>query len=205
MTRAIVLAAGSSTRLGRPKALVDFDGRTALELVLAALRAAGVEAGAVVVGEDAEAIEGAVDVRPFELAENPDPSAGRTGSVQVGLNALAAAGGGADDALLWPVDRPLASTSTVQAVLAAALGAGEDVGWVVPACDGHRGHPILLRAAVLPAVRRAGPGEILRDALRASGLFAFEVPVEDSGIHVNIDTDDDVARALEWWRGRAER
>jgi molybdenum cofactor cytidylyltransferase len=202
-TGAIVLAAGSSARLGRPKALVDFDGRTALHLVLGALRAAGVVKGVVVVGEDAAAIERAVDVRPFELAGNPEPAAGRTGSIQVGLNALAAAGGGRDSALLWPVDRPLASTSTLGAILAAAAQAGDDVGWVAPRCDGRRGHPVLLRAAVLPFVRRAGPGESLRDVLRASGLGALDVPVDDAGIHVDIDTADDAARALAWWRGRS--
>lgn len=202
-TRVIVLAAGSSTRLGRPKALVDFDGRTALHLVLGALRAAGVEGGAVVVGDDAATIERTVDVRPFGLARNPDPSAGRTGSLQVGLNAVTASSGGGDDVLLWPVDRPLASTSTVRAVLSAAATAGDDVGWVAPVCDGRRGHPILLRRAVLPAIRRAGPDRSLRDVLHESGLKALDARVEDGGIHQNIDTEQEWQHALAWWRGRS--
>jgi CTP:molybdopterin cytidylyltransferase MocA len=41
--------------------------------------------------------------------------------------------------------------------------------------------------------------------LAASGTVRLEVPVEDAGIHVNVDTDEDWERALTWWRGCSRR
>jgi CTP:molybdopterin cytidylyltransferase MocA len=194
----LVLAAGSSTRLGRPKALLDFDGRTALGLVLGALRAAGVGRGVVVVGEHAAAIEAAVDPRPLLWARNPDPAAGRTGSIRVGLAATGLDG----DVLLWPVDRPLAGESVARALLAARDEAA-GCGWLVPVAGGRRGHPILLRRAVLPAIRDADPGASLRDVLRASGLPSREVAAGDEGVHLDLDTEERWGAAVAWWRTRA--
>lgn len=197
---ALVLAAGASRRLGRPKALLDFDGRTALDLVLDALRTARLERGVVVLGTGGAAIRDAVDTSPFLVAENPDPDAGRTGSIRVGLDRLA----GAAEVLLWPVDRPLASAATVVALLGAVQGAadeaGEAIGLVLPETDGGRGHPFLLRGEALDRLRRADPGanprELLRDVPR------LEVAVDDPGIHFDLDTEDDYRRALAWWRAR---
>lgn len=196
---ALVLAAGSSTRLGRPKPLLDFDGRSALGLVLGTLRASGVTRGVVVVGEHAPAVMAAVDPRPLAYVTNPDPAAGRTGSVQAGLAAL---GPPPADILMWPVDRPFADVATVRALLVARVDAPRDVGWLVPVADGRRGHPVLLRSGVLPPIRSADPAASLRDVLRGSGLRAREVPAGDEGIHVDLDTEERVAEALAWWRAR---
>lgn len=193
---AMVLAAGASRRLGAPKALLRFDGRTALELIGDVIRAAGVERGVVVVGEHAGELAAAVDPAPLVWRRNPDPDAGRTGSVQIGLDAVAAGA----DVLLWPADRPLASADTVGALVAASGDATADAGIVVPEHGGARGHPVLLRAALLPALRAARPDAILRDVIRASGLGRRTVAVDDPGIHFDLDTPDAYERALAWWR-----
>lgn len=196
---AVVLAAGGSTRLGRSKALLEFDGLTALELVLRAVRTAGVTSGVVVTGEADDALRRAVDPAPFQWVRNPFPEEGRTGSVLIGLGATTAD----TDVLLWPVDRPLASTDTVRALLAPPAGP-EDVGEgvVVPECEGRRGHPLRLRARIRPALLAAPPDASLRDVIRASGLRRRVVAVEDPGIHFDLDTEDDWKRALDWWRSR---
>ena len=196
---ALVLAAGFSTRLGRPKALLDFDGRPALGLVLGALRAAGVPRGVVVLGEHAPVVSAAVDPHPLMYVRNPDPAAGRTGSVQAGLAAL---GLDPTDVLLWPVDRPLAGEAVVRALLAAREDAPAEAGWLAPVADGRRGHPILLRSAVLPSVRAADPAANLREVLRGSGRRVRDVPAGDEGIHLDLDTEERVAEAVAWWRSR---
>jgi len=207
---AVVLAAGASRRLGRPKALLDFDGMTALELALRSLRGAGVTSGVVVTGDESAVIRRAVDPSPFLFVHNPLPAAGRTGSVVIGLGAV-----GAVDVLLWPVDRPLASADTVRALLAAAAedgGPGGPTGdpaapdappdVLVPESGGRCGHPLILRASLRPALLAAAPDTSLRNVLRAAGVRRRVVPVEDPGIHFNLDTDDAWAEALAWWRAR---
>jgi CTP:molybdopterin cytidylyltransferase MocA len=195
---ALVLAAGVSRRLGRPKALEPFGGRPALARLLEALAAAGIDEGVVVVGESAAELAAAVDPAPLAWVENPDPAAGRTGSVRVGLARIA----DGRDVLLWPVDRPLGGAATVRALREAARehpGAGS----LVPVFAERRGHPILLRSALRPAIEVADPAASLRDVLRnalgAVGLVRLDVPVDDPGIHFDLDTEESVATARRWW------
>jgi len=192
---ALVLAAGASRRLGRPKALLSFEGRPAVRLVVDALEEAGVTRGVVVVaGLDGELA--AVDPAPLAWAENPVPEDGRMGSVLVGLRALAPGA----DVLFWPVDRPLASARTVAALLSALGGAAPDEGVVVPEHGGGRGHPVILRASLRSRLEAARPDANLRDLVRSSGTRRRTVPVDDPGIHFDLDTASEYEKALAWWR-----
>ena len=74
---AVILAAGASTRLGRPKALLEFDGLTALEVLMASLREAGLVQGVIVTGDAEKTMRAAVDPTPFAWVRNPMPAAGR--------------------------------------------------------------------------------------------------------------------------------
>jgi molybdenum cofactor cytidylyltransferase len=193
---AMVLAAGASRRLGSPKALLAFGDRTALQLVLDAIRGAGIRRGVVVVGADADALAAAVDPAPLAWARNPAPDTGRMGSVLVGLRALTPGA----DILLWPVDRPLGSARTVAALIAERERAAPDEGVIVPEHDGARGHPVILRAALLPSLVAASPDANLREVLRASGTRRRGVAVDDPGILFDLDTVGAYEKALAWWR-----
>jgi len=187
---AVVLAAGASRRLGRPKALLPLGGRPVLERVVRAIVAAGVTEGVVVVGgTDEGAIRGAADPSPLAWVRNPDPDAGRLGSLRVGWEAV----GPGRDVLLWPVDRPLAGEDVVREVLAARGDAGERF-TVSPVSGGRGGHPVLLAAALREAILLAAPDRNLRTLLAATGARRIEVPTGDPGIHVNLDTEDDVRK-----------
>ena len=193
---AMVLAAGTSRRLGSPKALLSFEGRSGLELIVDALRAAGVLKGVVVVGDHATEISEACDPAPLAWARNPVPETGRMGSVLVGLRALTSGA----DILLWPVDRPLASAETVAALVAERERAEPNEGVIVPEGRGGRGHPVILRASLLPSLVTAYPDANLREVIRESGLGRRAVPVDDPGIHFDLDTAEEYEKALAWWR-----
>ncbi len=189
---AIVLAAGSSMRLGRPKALVDLRGKTALERLLETLASVGIASGVVVGGEHLDAIRARVDAAPLHYALNPSPEAGRTGSVVIGL----AVTNRDADVLLWPVDRPLATPATVRSLLEArARDLGEDV-VVVPESDGRHGHPILLASGLRPAILAALPDTNLREILTRAKARRIAVPTDDPLIHANLDTAQDVVEAI---------
>jgi len=195
----IVLAAGASRRLGRPKALLDFDGPTALELVLGALAGGGIDRGVVVVERRLRSELGAfARSNAWPVVENLDPGAGRLGSILVGLEATSPAA----DLLLWPVDRPLAAATTVAALVAARSEADESVGVIVPEAGGRRGHPLLLRSSMREVLRGADPDANLRQLIRDSGRTRLVVPIEDTGIHFDLDTAEDYERALAWWRAQ---
>lgn len=175
--RAIVLAAGWSTRMGYPKALTLVGGAPAVARIVASCREAACDT--TVVAPPGVALP-PLDAR---IVVNPDPDAGRTGSLQLALR-----GGEAHAVLVWPVDHPLATVATAKRLLATP---GE---WVVPEHAGRGGHPIVLRARALAAVRTASPATPLRDALREARLAPARLPVEDAGVLANLDSPADLQR-----------
>jgi len=184
VTSAIVLAAGASSRMGSPKALLDVRGRPAVERVVAALRDGGAGEIVVVVGRHAGEIRAGADLRGVRVVDNPDWARGRTSSVQRGLAALPP---GAEWALLALVDMPLVRPDTVRALLSARRG---DADALVPVHDGRRGHPIALRRTLFAAIAALGPDAPLHDVIRAARRA--DVPVDDPGVLVDFDEPGDV-------------
>jgi molybdenum cofactor cytidylyltransferase len=187
VTSAIVLAAGASSRMGRPKALLDVGGRAAVDVVCATLRAAGADDVVVVVGRHATEIRSGARLESVRVVDNPRWESGRTSSIQVGLAALSPA---ATWTLLALVDMPLVRADAVRAVVAAAEGADPAVDVVVPVHRGRRGHPIALRRSLFPRIAALGPDEPLHVVVRAAR--GLDVPVDDEGVLVDFDAPGDV-------------
>jgi CTP:molybdopterin cytidylyltransferase MocA len=179
-TPAVVLAAGYSRRLGRPKALVDVNGKELVRWIHERLVSVGCRPVVVVVNAEIES-EVANLLPEAHLVVNPNPDAGRTGSLQLGIEALAAVmETGFQRLVMAPVDRPGWNIEVLQALL-------EHKGDSAPCHDGRKGHPVLLSSPAIHAVRKAGSHLPLRDVV----LFK---PVAVSGpwLHLNIDTESDV-------------
>src|SRR5215471_17602387 len=109
MISAIVLAAGKSERMGRPKALLPLRGRTFLENILDAIQRSPVQQTVVVVGRHREQIEPLV-TEPTKIVFNPDYELGMVTSLQAGIRALPVETAGA---LLFLVDHPLVDSNTI--------------------------------------------------------------------------------------------
>ena len=111
------------------------------------------------------------------------------GSVIIGL----ASTDPGSDALLWPVDRPMARIDTVQAILSArAQEPGTNV-VIVPEYDGHHGHPILIASGLRKLLLNAAPDANLREVLGHAGANRVKVS-GDAGILTNLDTEEDYGR-----------
>lgn len=174
--------------MGHPKALTRIDGEPALVRLVRACESAGLTRPLVVQGahhdivrQELRALEGRVG-----WLRNAEPDAGRTGSLQLALARLPEARA----VLVWPIDHPLATAKTARALLAVA---GE---WVVPEMDGRGGHPIVLRAGALDAVRAALPDAPLREVLSAAGVVQARVRSDDAGVLANLDRPGDVEAAF---------
>lgn len=184
---AIVLAAGASSRMGRPKALLPIGGRPAVDVVAATLRDGGCAEVVVVLGSHAAEVRAAARLEGVRVVDHPGWAAGRTSSVQAGLRALRPDGGAFVLAL---VDMPYVAAATVAALLREHAAAPSEVEAVLPTHGGRRGHPILLRRSLFGRVRALGPDEPLSRVVRAANVR--EVAVEDAAVLVDLDVPGDL-------------
>lgn len=188
---AVVLAAGASTRMGAPKALLVWRGQPFVAHAIALARAVGAGPIAVVEGAHAipdELIGAAVRVR------NEAWSLGPLGSLQAGLKIALADDPPPHAVLVLSVDRPHVAVQTVAALVAAHLREPSCV-WQ-PSCNGRHGHPIVwpldLAQRVLALRIDASP----RDVLAADDVAPRRrfVEVADTAVLDNIDEPDDLER-----------
>lgn len=181
----VVLAAGRSVRMGSPKPLLRVGDETFLERAVRCLREGGCRSVAVVVSAADAAVLAHARGIGAEVIENPLPFSEQVDSVRLALAGLP------DDtaaAIILPVDFPLVRAATVRAV-AAAFRRG-DGPLVVPTHGDVAGHPVLLARGEFGAVMSETLPEGLRSLLDARAGQLVEVPVEDAGIHTDVDTPE---------------
>jgi len=182
----IVLAAGLSTRMGRFKLTLPWNGTTVIGRVVQVLVEAGLEDIVVVTGHRAGDVTKALAGMAAREAYNRGYETGEMlSSIQVGLAALR---GEALAALLCLGDQPQIEITTVRTVLAA----GKEDGWrrvVAPSYDLRAGHPILLPRGIWPRVLTATG--TLRDVLKAQHEKIRYVSVGTPTVLADLDTPQD--------------
>jgi CTP:molybdopterin cytidylyltransferase MocA len=196
----ILLAAGGGSRLGRPKALVEFRGRTLAERGVALLRDGGADPVLVVTGAAPVSVPGARSVH------NPDWATGMGSSLAAGLRALRESGEGGpsplgdgsgdadnlDAAVIALADQPLVGPESVRRLIA-AFRAGASV--AVAAYDGKPRNPVLIGREHWPSVLAAAAGDTgARPFLRAHPELVTVVECGDTGSPDDVDTAADLAR-----------
>jgi molybdenum cofactor cytidylyltransferase len=189
MTRAIVLAAGASSRMGRPKALLPIRGGTFVRAILAALRDGGVADAVVVIRPDHDAVAAEIAAAGFGRAVvNPRADEGQLSSLLAGLAAID--GDDLDAALVTLVDVPLVTAATIRLLLDRAAASAAPV--VRAVHGGRHGHPVIFSRRVFAALRAADPAIGAKGVVRAAGVE--DVEVADPGVLVDVDTPADYAR-----------
>lgn len=175
--------------MGRSKPLLDAGGRTFLARILTSFREAEAAPILVVVadpvGPEAEeaAREGGVVVL------NPDPTPGPISSLQAGIRALPR---GVRGTFYCPVDHPLFLPSSVRTLARVFRQTGAPV--VAPTYEGRRGHPVLIHRALFPELLGDHLPQGARTVLRRYVRDRRDVPVEDAGVLIDIDTPEEYLR-----------
>ena len=191
MITAIILAAGASERMGRPKALLPFQGGTFLETTVAKSRAAGVDSCVVVLGPDAGKIIESIDLSDATVVRNDEPASGPIGSIRLAIDALNRS---VDAVLVWHVDRAHVAVATLAKLLDRFMEGGAAV--VLPVHAGRRGHPVIFGREVFDELREAPDAEGARAVVRADPSRVALVPVEDRAVLEDIDTPEAYADLL---------
>jgi molybdenum cofactor cytidylyltransferase len=184
---AIVLAAGESTRMGSPKAVLTApDGLPFVARIVNAFHDAKVDDVTVVTGRDHAAIVDALARAGVEarLARNHDPSRGQLSSLWTGMDAAVTDATAA--ILMTLVDVPLLSGATITAVIDTWRRARPLI--ARPAIGERHGHPVLFDRRLFDELRRAPLDTGAKAVVRAHADAIVNVAVADEGCLVDVDT-----------------
>lgn len=185
----VILAAGASSRMGTPKALLAFRGETFLDRLIGLLspRCQPVVA---VLGHDSAAIRAELR-RDALFVLNPDYTRGQLSSLQCGLRAIPPGA----PALFTLVDHPAIDPATV-GLLADRIERG-DAPLVIPRYQGRRGHPVCCAPEVIAELLALAPDSDARTVLHAYHSRAAFLDVDDPGVVTDVDDPAAYQRLLE--------
>jgi molybdenum cofactor cytidylyltransferase len=188
---AIVLAAGTSTRMDRFKPLLPVAGRTMTDRVISIFRENGV-AVTLVTGWRREELMAGIKTKDITVAFNPDFQEGMFTSVRAGLGTL---GPDCRAFFIMPVDIPLVRPFTIRRLLGAAA---EQPGMILyPVFGGERGHPPLVPTGLVTAILNWRRDGNLKEVLDAHESIAGEVSVPDENVLFDVDAPEDYDKLLE--------
>ncbi len=180
----IVLAAGSSSRMeGANKLLLPWQKQCVLQVVVERICGVGLGEVIVVTGHQQAEVEEALSDYPVRLVHNPDFAEGMATSIRAGVKAAV----GEQGYLFALGDMPQIAGKTILKV-AEALKSRAAI--AVPVRDGRRGHPVAIGSAYRDALLALTGDRGARPVLAKNAANVVEVPVEDEGIFVDVDTQE---------------
>ena len=179
----LVLAAGSGSRYGGPKALVEYEGTRLVDRAVALRSGGGCVPVVVVSGAVPLSVPGAI------VVHNPDWATGMGSSLRAGLRALSWSS--AEAVVVALVDQPWVGVEAVTRLRAAWAAGSTPV--AMATYDGRRGNPVLLARSVWPEVAALAEGDVgARPFLRAHPDLVTPVDCTGTGTPADVDTPADL-------------
>jgi molybdenum cofactor cytidylyltransferase len=194
-TFALIPAAGKSRRMGGPKLALPLDGRSVLEVVISAVRQAGVEEVLVILGPQTCNLGLMAEQAGAKVLMLAADTAEMRITILRGLQWVEEQCRPAkeDGWLLLPADHPCVEAPLVRMLLLAQKQQ-RDKSIVVPTFEGKRGHPVWIRWEHVAAIRSAPAGEGINAFLRRQARVTLEVAVANASILWDLDTPEDYER-----------
>jgi molybdenum cofactor cytidylyltransferase len=187
---AVVLAAGLSTRMGKPKMILPWKGTTVIGKVISTLLKSGVHPIIAVTGGANTEVEQALGHLPVVTVFNPKYANGEMlDSLQLGIKNLEKSVGAA---LIVLGDQPSLEEQVVRDVI--TLYQREKAKLVVPSYRMRRGHPWLVDSSLWPQILALKPPQTLRDFMQAHAETICYQNVDTNSILQDIDTPEDYAQ-----------
>jgi molybdenum cofactor cytidylyltransferase len=190
MISGILLAAGESRRMGSPKALLHYQGKTFIERICHAYLTSGVDELIVVLGARADELRRAIPAHPrLRTVENPRYFQGQLSSLMTGIGALSSE---SEAAVVNLVDHPLISAQTISALISSFRESPLPI--LIASYNGKRGHPVLFSKQVYGEILAAPLDQGAKVVVRKDPSRVRELPLYDPGILADIDTPEDYRR-----------
>jgi molybdenum cofactor cytidylyltransferase len=187
MIAAIILAAGKSERMGRPKALLPFGDSTFLQHLYDLLKGSSAGEVRVVLGAQAVEIKAGINIPEQEIVINPDYEKGMLSSLQAGLVALQETA--PEAVILCPVDHPNISLPLIELIISSFRSSRSEI--VVPTRAGRRGHPVLFASSLFEDLLSAPLDVGARHVVHQYPEKVLEVETDEPGVVQDIDAPED--------------
>ena len=191
MIWAVILAAGESKRMGKPKLLLPYGEKTIIETIVATIVSSKVEQTLVILGSDREKTEEKIKNYPVKVVYNRDFRSGMLSSVQCGFKSLPEE---TRAVLVVLGDQPKISTTVINKLIDAYKSSGKGI--VLPVYKKERGHPVLIDVKYGEEVENLSPEAGLRGTVYNHPEDILEVDVETSSIFQDIDYMEDYKKEL---------
>jgi molybdenum cofactor cytidylyltransferase len=189
---AVILSAGASSRMGRPKALLPYREGTFLEHLIEVTRHPRIGATRIVLGAGAEAIRTIAKLDPSIVVLNTEWEQGQLSSIWAGLRSLE--GINTDGIVLWPIDHPLVSARLVSELVERFYEDKKAI--VLPTYNGRRGHPAIFSKELYGELLDAPAEQGARAVVWAHSADILEVPTGEEGVVLNLNDPEMLKRAI---------
>jgi molybdenum cofactor cytidylyltransferase len=190
---AVILSAGASTRMGRPKALLPYREGTFLEHLIQATRHPRIGITRVVLGAGADNIKAVAKLDDSIVVLNREWELGQLSSIWAGVRSLE--GIETDGIVLCPVDHPLVSARLVSELVDRFYEEKKAI--VLPTYKGKRGHPVIFSSDLFGELLAAPAETGARTVVWAHAADVLEVPTDEEGVILNLNDPDMLKRATE--------
>jgi len=190
----ILLAAGSSSRMGQPKQLLPFQGRPLIVRAVEACLASEAWPTVVVLGAHGAAVRPLLSRHPVLLADNPAWEEGMASSLRAGLTTLQCFSQAIDAVLVALCDQPGFGADTIAALIARQ----RETGAGIAAARYHQrlGAPALFTARYFAVLAGLSGDEGARHVISAAALAGDVAEVDLPALALDLDTPADYQRAL---------
>lgn len=186
MLAALILSAGASSRMGRPKALLPYREGTFLQHLIDVTRHPKIGERRVVLGAGANEIRKIANIDPSIVVLNHDWKKGQLSSICAGVRSLAEIE--TDGILLCPVDHPLVSANLISELVDQFYKREKTI--VLPTYNGRRGHPVIFSSVLYNDLLAAPVEKGARAVVWAHAADVLEVQTDEEGIVLNINDPD---------------
>jgi molybdenum cofactor cytidylyltransferase len=188
MISAILLAAGESRRMGRPKQLLEWQGKPLLLHVLENLIRSSADEIILVLGREAKKIRKSLPEFPIKIVVNPDYQTGMASSLRQGLLAMDP---GSEAFMVLLADQPGIGPEMIDRVILGFRQAGPWRGIVRPVYRGLPGHPVLISARYLQEALQLQGDVGARGILVNHPTDILEIEVDQDAVLMDMDTPEE--------------
>jgi len=189
----IILAAGTSTRMGEPKQLLFYKGKPMLANIIEHALKSNLDEVIVVLGYQSEEIRKKIQLDHVNTVLNTDYENGQSTSLKSGIDAVSP---NYDGVLFLLCDMPFIDDTIINVVIASYKKTQKDI--VTVSCQGRSCHPVLFDRSLFPELKQIpAKDEGARSILKKFPDRIENVSITDDRILRDVDTKDDYLRLQE--------